>query len=351
VHCTVARGRAYYAYQPGRGTARAGKRVRLPGAPTLPTGEPDPEWWAAYRAASGTPAPSATAGSFSALANEWRGKEGALASPEWNRLAANTQRNYRTALKRILLAWGEQPVCALEPRHVLDLRDSMRDMPEAANTLLTALASMIAWSIPRGWRHDNPCDHVSSFPPGTPWAAWSWDAINAWRELAVPEMRLAMMLALYTGQRSSDLIRMTWADVDTGIIKVIQESGEEGQKKTKKKVWVPIHRDLRTELALVERRSVRILVGARGRPFTSESFKTAWQRQYECIELVSGACHGLVPHGLRKSAVCFLLEAGCSEEEVESITRQSREMIRHYAADLNRQALATRAIQKLENGT
>ena len=121
---------------------------------------------------------------------------------------------------------------------------------------------------------------------------------------------------------------MTWADVDTGRIQVVQEDGAEGQKKTGKKVWVPIHRDLKVELDRVERRSVMILTGERGRPFKLEGFKTAWQRQHECIELMTGECHGLVLHGLRKSAVCFLLEAGSTEEEVEAITRQSREMIR-----------------------
>jgi integrase len=241
-------------------------------------------------------------------------------------------------------------VRAVEPRHVLELRNSLQHLPEAANTMIKALASMISWSIPNGgWRADNPCDHVKMFPKGTPWAAWSWEAIEAWRDLAVPEMRLALMLALYTGQRQSDLIRMSWNDVDQGAIQVVQEDGSEGQKKTKKKVWVPIHRNLKAELDRVQRRSVRILTGQRGLPLTIESFKTAWQRQHECIELMTGACHGLVPHGLRKSAVCFLLEAGCSEEEVEAITRQSREMIRHYAQELKRHKLAERAIGKWEN--
>jgi hypothetical protein len=219
------------------------------------------------------------------------------------------------------------------------------------HTLVKTLASMIGWSIPRGWRTDNPCDHVKMFPPGNPWAAWSWEAIEAWREFAVPELRLAVALALYTGQRRSDLIVMTWADVDKGMIKVVHDDGSEGQQKTKKKVSVPIHRDLRSELDRVDRRSIRILTGNRGRPFTVESFKTAWQRQHECIELVTGACHGLVLHGLRKSAVCFLLEAGCSEEEVEAITRQSREMIRHYALELQRHKLARLAIGKWEQAS
>jgi integrase len=287
------------------------------------------------------------AGSFRALVDAWSGGERGAGSPEWRALADNTRRNYRKALARVLTAWGDLPVRAVEPRHVLELRNSLEHMPEAANTVIKALASMISWSIPNGgWRVDNPCDHVKMFAKGTPWRAWSWEAIKAWRELAVPEMRLALMLALSTGQRPSDLIRMSWADVDKCVIQVVQEDGSEGQKKTKKKVWVPIHRNLHAEVDRVQRRSVRILTGQRGLPFSIEIFKTAWQRPRECIELMTAACHGLVPHGLRKSAECFLLEAGCSEEEVEAITRQSREMIRHYALELKRHKLAERAIGK-----
>ncbi len=344
VHMTVSRGREYFAYHPFRGTKRAGQRIALPGCPTLPSGEPNPEWWAAYRAASGVGAPSARAGTFRALAEAWVGTEGKEPSPEWRALAPNTQRNYRTALGRILTAWGDLPVRGLEPRHVLELRDAMRGTPEAANTFRTALSSMLAWSIPRGWRTDNPCEHVKPFPAGEPWAAWSWEAIEAWREHAVPEMVQAMSLALYTGQRRSDLLPMTWADVDRGAIRVKQE-------KTGVRVWIPVHQELRAVLGSMERRSTRILTGSNGRPWTDEGLKTVWGRQMEAVELVTGECHGLVFHGLRKSAVCFLLEAGCSVEEVMAVTGQSRDMVDHYAADLNRQRLARQAMAKWENKT
>lgn len=344
VHMTVSRGREYFAYHPFRGTQRAGQRIKLPGCPSLPSGEPNPEWWAAYRAASCSPVPSARSGTFRALVETWAGAEGKFPSPEWEALAANTQRNYRIALGRILAAWGDLPVRGLEPRHVLELRDAMRGTPEAANTFRTALSSMLAWSIPRGWRSNNPCEHVKPFPAGEPWAAWSWEAIEAWRENAVPAMVEAMSLALYTGQRRSDLLPMSWADVDQGVIKVVQV-------KTGVRVWIPLHRDLRAVLANMERRSTRILTGDRGRPWSNEGFKTVWGRQMDAVELVTGACHGLVFHGLRKSAVCFLLEAGCSVEEVMAVTGQSRDMVDHYAADLNRQRLAHQAVAKWENNS
>jgi hypothetical protein len=56
----------------------------------------------------------------------------------------------------------------------------------------------------------------------------------------------------------------------------------------------------------------------------------------------------LVFHGLRKSAVVFLLEAGCTEAEAAAITGQSRDMFEHYAKQVNQKRLAAAAILKWE---
>jgi len=60
---------------------------------------------------------------------------------------------------------------------------------------------------------------------------------------------------------------------------------------------------------------------------------------------------GLQPHGLRKNAVCALLEAGCSEAETAAITGQSIPMVMHYAKKVNQKRLATSAMAKWERNT
>lgn len=57
---------------------------------------------------------------------------------------------------------------------------------------------------------------------------------------------------------------------------------------------------------------------------------------------------GLVFHGLRKSSVVTLLEAGCTDAEVASITGQSRQMVEHYARQVNQRKLAASAILEWE---
>lgn len=54
-------------------------------------------------------------------------------------------------------------------------------------------------------------------------------------------------------------------------------------------------------------------------------------------------------HGLRKSAVVTLLEAGCTAAEVAAITGQSMQMVEHYARQVNQKKLAAAAILEWEN--
>jgi|KBSSwiStaDraftv2_1062776.scaffolds.fasta_scaffold35325_7 hypothetical protein len=138
-HGTTSRGKQYFSYHPFRGTKRAGKRVKLPGSPYQVDGTPHPEWWAAYRLAAGTPAPSARAGTFAALILAYK------ASPEWRDLSQRTQSERARHLHIVDSKWGNLLVSGVEPKHVLTLRDTLADTPAEANNVLRSLSSLFAW--------------------------------------------------------------------------------------------------------------------------------------------------------------------------------------------------------------
>ena len=52
-------------------------------------------------------------------------------------------------------------------------------------------------------------------------------------------------------------------------------------------------------------------------------------------------------HNLRKNAVMYLLEIGCTYEKINSFTRQSMQMIKHYGKTYNRKALADKMQRKM----
>ena len=326
VHRTIARGHEYFSYQKSRGTKAAGPRTRLPHPA-------DPAFWPTYYAISNTEAPKPAGGTFAALIAAFHG------SDEWRKdLAEKTKVDWLRYLGRIEKAWGPLAVADLEPKHVVALRDKFADTPAAANNLLRCLSAMVRWSVLRGWRSDNPCPIVPKLNRSVPYAPWPWSAIETVRDHAAPELWWVAALALYSGQRQGDVLRMKWSDVRDGIISVIQE-------KTGSHVEVPIHRDLGVVLTTIPKRSIFILTSSNAAPWSKDGFRTSWGRMTEKLKLDAG----LVFHGLRKSAVVMLLEAGCSDAEVGAITGQSRKMVEHYAQRVNRSKLAASAILKWEN--
>jgi integrase len=367
VHVTRRRGKEYSAYHPFRGTKKAGKRIALPGMPYKPDGTPDEAWWAAYRAAAGKPVAAPRGNSFAALI-EAREK-----SPEWAQMTEGTRVEWGRHHKTINAAWGDRDVKALEPMHIMALRDAFADVPPAdprlrtkpiedykdrtgaANNLLRALSGLLSWSIPRGWRADNPCSHVPQFKPGDGYPPWPMRAIDHHKKHAPVHLWWVAAHALYTGQRQSDVIGMRKADVRGDEIRVIQE-------KTRKPLWIPLHRDLRAiqdemretikewgKKWKTPRLSKHLLVNSHGAEWTQDGFRASWQAEMDRRIFGPFRTHRLVFHGLRKSAVVMLLEAGCTTPEVAAITGQTWEMVEHYARMVNQRKLARAAILKWEH--
>src|SRR5690606_3768917 len=94
--------------------------------------------------------------------------------------------------------------------------------------------------------------------------------------------------------------------------------------------------------------STTVLTNTRGLPWTRDGFKASWQAEMNRPEFKVLRERRRVFHGLRKSAVVFLLEAGCTDAEAASVTGQSREMIEHYARQVNQRKLAAAAILRWE---
>jgi integrase len=335
VHAVKARGKDYYYFQRFRGTDREGERVKLPGVPFDRNGLPEAEWWSAYRKLSGEPETKLKPGSFLALIAAY--KEG----PEWVALAPQTRTDWARYLSWIENAWGGLSVAALEPKHVLKLRDKYADKPASANNLLCCLSALMSWSVPRGWRDTNPCMHVKKLKKGEGYSPWDVSDIDHFRAHARPDLWQAAALALYTGQRMGDVLKMRWDDIEDGLIAVTQT-------KTKKKLWVPMHAQVRPMLDEMTRAATTILTSSKGTPWTVMGFRASWGTQLNGNAMRVLRDKGRVFHGLRKSAVVFLLEAGCTDAEVAAVTGQSRQMVEHYSRQVNQRKLAARAILKWE---
>jgi integrase len=330
-------GREYYYLTVHRGTTRQRETVRLPDDPRLP------EFWGEYARLMGLPLPPQKSNTIAALDRAWGGdplKDFTSASPEWQALSDGTKREWKRHRRRIVDAWGDLEVRGLAPKHVLALRDEFAATPATANNMLRCLSSMLGWSVPRDWREDNPCREVRPLKAGEGYAAWPWDVIEAAEQELKTKGRQdlwwAIALALYTGQRLGDCLSMQWSAIGANNILYVK------QQKTGKVLLIPLHRELQAVLETIPRRAVTILTSTEGKPW--RAFQTAWQKHRPSLVKE----RGLVFHGLRKSAVVTLLEAGATEAETASVTGQSLAMVAHYAKQVTQKKLAAAAVLKWE---
>lgn len=336
INAVRARGKTYYYFQHSRGTKRSGKAVRISGEPVNADGSMNATWWDTYRQLAGDDGQHVRRGTFAALVAAYR------ASPEWNELAESTREEWGRHLKHILTVWRDLLVEGVQPKHVLALRDARANTPASANNLVRTLSTLLSWSVPRGWRRDNPCREIHKLKIGEGYAPWPWDAVEHFATHARRDLWQAAALALFSGQRLSDVLRVKWSDINEGLISV-------RQGKTGKWLRIPIHRRLAGILAEVPRSSVYVLTNTRGRPWNVSAFKGSWGDELNRPVMRELRERRLVFHGLRKSAVVTLLEAGATDAEVSAITGQSREMVAHYSRQVNQNKLAATAILKWEN--
>ena len=155
-------------------------------------------------------------------------------------------------------------------------------------------------------------------------------------EIAPRHVRHAIMLALYTGQRRSDLIKMRWDNYDGTYIHIIQI-------KTKKRLSIPVHPILKEELEIMQE--------ARGTsPYIlTHSYGDGWEKAAfsRVISKWSKAAGGdNVLHGLRKTTAARLAELGCTPHEIAAITGQSMKEVMNYTAEADQKILANSAIER-----
>lgn len=269
------------------------------------------------------------------------------ASPDFKKsLAESTQEIAKYLHKKIDAEYGSLPVVALAERakvrqDFLGWRDRMAEKhPRGADNTLAHLAKVLSWSLDRGYIGENPLDSFKRvYAADRSDMIWLPAHIEAFTKVASPEMQLALTLALHTGQRQGDLLRLPWSGYDGTAIAL-------RQGKVKRRVIVPCTKALRDTLDALPRKATVILTTADGRAWKARAFKQAWKET-----ATAAGIDDLHFHDLRGTAVTMLSEAGATPQEIAAITGHSLKdigsILDKYLA--RTRALAESAITKLEH--
>lgn len=215
-------------------------RLRAPGKPTLTIKGKfgSPEFAANYRAAMErevVPTITTKHGTIEALGRSY------LKSAAFAQLAAETKRKRRWTVEQFCSSYGNLPVAQLQREHVKRMMDGFANKPGTGRNFLSMLRVLMALAIDDGTRDDDPTAHIKRPRLSHDgWHTWTEDEIAQYeaKHPVGSQARLALALALYTGQRACDLAIMGRQHVDGGKISVAQH-------KTGVRLWVPIHHNLK----------------------------------------------------------------------------------------------------------
>jgi integrase len=278
------------------------------------------------------------------------------ASSEFKQLGEKTKKDYLRYIKSIEEEFGDMPLEAVEEPgargEFKSWRDSMAGNPRKADYAWTVLARIFSVAKDRGRITINPCERGGRlYESGDRLdKVWSEAAIGLMVEAASKPLVDALMLALWTGQREGDLLRLKWSDYDGKYIRLMQsKSIRHGKKSRAKRVTIPVSAPLKVYLDAMkeEKRGLFILMNTRDEPWTEDGFRSSWSKAFERAKVNED----LTFHDLRGSAVIRLALAGSTVPEIATFTGHSLKDVetildKHYLGRDVR--LAESAARKLE---
>jgi len=310
------------------------------GGPAIGGQPGTPEFVRAYHDAhAGLRQPAA--GTFMTIIAAYKG------APEFTGLAVSTRRAYLAYIKLIEDEFGDLPVAALADRRVRgefkSWRDKFANTPRKADFAWTVLARILSFAKDRGIIAVNPCEKGGRlYVADRRDQIWTEDNIFAFLSVASENLRAALMLAIWTGQRQGDLLRLPWSAYDGSHIRL-------RQSKTGRRMVMPAGAPLKVMLDATERKGPLILTNSLGKPWTSDGFRTSWGKTCD-----RAGISGLTFHDLRGTAVVRLAIAGATVPQIATFTGHSLRDVEaildaHYLGrDIQ---LAEAAVLKLEART
>lgn len=154
--------------------------------------------------------------------------QGYQASDDFRQRRERTRADYIAKIKLIESKFGDFPLSALIDRRSRGVFMAWRDglavsSRRQADYAWVVLARILSWALNRGLVGANPCEKGGRIYRGSRAdKVWTVDDEAAFLKNAPVHLHLPLMLALWTGQRQGDLLRLPWSAYDGTRIRLKQ---------------------------------------------------------------------------------------------------------------------------------
>jgi integrase len=274
-------------------------------------------------------------------------------NPKWKGYAEATRDAWGRELKLAAHpdALGAVSLQSIRPALVQAFLDGLDGRPGKQANAIAALKQLEKWAIVRDILPRAITTGVETGRPQGGHMPWSDEQVALAERCARADLARAITLAANTGQRGSDLIRMTPNDLEI-------YSGMAGlnvrQKKTGRDVWVPVTSPLQAAMETWERQPGPYLRRPDGSAWTRKELTQAWAYERETnpdlASLRSAGPDGrpLVMHGLRGTACVRLKRSGATTAQIADMVGMSEEMVARYCRFSLQKENAVAAVYNLE---
>jgi integrase len=232
----------------------------------------------------------------------------------------------------------EVPAESIKRRHIRELRSLFQGRGRTQQLFSQVSSVLFNFGVDNDYCSVNPASRMRRADAARSYAAWSEEQSSTFEVSNPPrELMSAYMLGRYTGQRRSDVLKMTRAAYDGEGIQVVQQ-------KTRQALWIPVHARLRAYLDALPKDALLLVTNTDGYPVEESKFSKRFRAWLDAHGL-----RGLHFHGLRHAAGRALAEAGCSTKEIQAILgHRTAQMVELYSKAAQQKKLARAAIAKPE---
>lgn len=275
-----------------------------------------------------------------------------MARPEWKMNAASTQRTWAYEFRWLEEGLGQLRVEALRPSLVQVYFDGLSDKPGRQNVARNCLRVLEKWALKRELLTRPITTGLEITVSEGGHDPWSDEHLTLALTYARPHFARVVALALNTGQRCSDLVRMRWCHLQRrgGRLGVYVMS----TLKVNLELFIPFSREFEQEImswpGASESSDGYILTKPDGRPWdTPYQPSQGWTYERDHIPALKPlADANCVLHGLRSTACVRLRRNGCSEGLISRLIGLSLPMVSRYCRHSNQAEDALAAVAYLD---
>jgi len=254
-----------------------------------------------------------------------------LASPAFNDVTLGTQADYRFALGNLMEKFGDAPLDQVRPSHVtLYIEQRSATSKHRALREKAVLSMLYSWAIEREFAKFNPAGAVKTKRlPGRKGVYIHDDMLDAVYAEAPQDLKDAMDLAYYIGQRPGDLLGMTLVKVRDGMLEYRQGKTATPQRIALVGALAEVIDRIQARKAEHKVTSLFLLVNERGQRMT----KAMLRSRFEAARTAAGiAGKDFQFRDLRRKSGTDLRDQKGLDAAQDLLGHKSQAMTEHYTA-------------------